>query len=59
MMPGDWGGDSIEPSGDIREAVAQIRGLFNAYREVGFTEEQAMDLIKVHLREVLGGARGA
>jgi hypothetical protein len=44
----------IEPSSDIREAVVQIRGLFNAYVEVGFSEDQAMDLVKEHLRSVLG-----
>lgn len=45
----------IEPSGDFRQGALAVRGMFLAYIEVGFTEEQAMRLILTHIN---AGGRG-
>jgi hypothetical protein len=38
----------IEPSGDLRFAAVNIRQMYLAFIETGFSEEQAMRLV-VHL----------
>lgn len=38
-----------ELNAEQREAVLMVRGMFLAYVAAGFTEEQAMDLVKTHL----------
>ena len=38
-----------ELTADQREGVLLVRGLFLAYVASGFTEEQAMELVKAHM----------
>jgi hypothetical protein len=38
-------GIRYESSGDARHSAAQLRGLFNAFTEVGFDEDQSMALV--------------
>lgn len=35
---------NIEPNGDFRTAAATIRQMYLAYMQVGFTEEQALQI---------------
>ena len=44
----------IEPNGDLRYAAASIRQMFLSFTEAGFTEEQALDLVK-HILPGIGG----
>lgn len=48
----------IEPSADARAAALAIRGMFNAYREVGFAPGEALLLIVAHIQATAreGGA---
>jgi hypothetical protein len=48
----------VEPSADLRQIALQIRGLYLAYRESGFTEEQAMDLVKAQISAAGKGSGG-
>lgn len=48
----------IEPSSDMRQMALMIRGTFLAYVEVGFTEEQAMELIKTNILAASGRGEG-
>jgi hypothetical protein len=43
----------IEPSGDLRFAAVNIRQMYVAFIESGFTDEQAMRLV-VHLLPGVG-----
>jgi len=43
-----------ELDADQRAAVLAVRGMFLAYVAAGFTEEQAMDLVKTQLAAVAG-----
>lgn len=40
-----YGGGQTEPSGDIRQVAAHLRQAYNAFREQGFTGEQAAYLV--------------
>lgn len=46
----------IEPNGDFRTAAATIRQMYLAYVQAGFTEEQAMQLVKHFLPNGGGNA---
>lgn len=37
----------VEPSADMRQAAAVLRDAFNAFVQSGFTEDQALEIIKV------------
>jgi hypothetical protein len=39
----------IEPDANVRNVARAQRAVFNAYVESGFTEEQALELLKVLL----------
>lgn len=45
-MIGPWPGSPVEPSSDIRQAALTFRGLYLALVAVGFTEEQALTLVR-------------
>jgi hypothetical protein len=40
----------IEPSSDVRQMALLLRAAFEAYVAVGFTEDQAMDLLKTQIK---------
>lgn len=44
----------IEPNGELRYAAATIRQMFLSFTEVGFTESQALELVK-HILPGLSG----
>ena len=35
-----------EPSADLRELASNAHEMFTAYKDAGFTDEQALDLVK-------------
>lgn len=43
-------GMNIEPHGDIRQGAATFYQFFVAYVQAGFTEDQAMELVKTILQ---------
>jgi len=38
-----------ELTAEQREGILAVRGLFLAYVQTGFSEEQAMELVKAHI----------
>lgn len=48
----------VEPSAELRQMALMVRSTYIAYREAGFTEEQAMDLIKTQIASASGGGSG-
>lgn len=45
-----------ELTAEQRQGVLMVRGLFLAYIASGFTEDQAMDLVKTHLASAAGSS---
>jgi hypothetical protein len=43
--------DSVEPSADIRQATLLVRQIYVGYVLAGFTEVEALELVKVHVKE--------
>lgn len=48
----------IEPHGDIREGAATMMQFYAAYLEVGFTPQQAMQLIVAMIPNIGAGGGG-
>jgi hypothetical protein len=47
----------IEPSADLRNVAAGVYELYTAYLMAGFTESQAMELIKVQVAAMVRNAK--
>lgn len=48
----------VDPIGGLTEAAATLHEMFTSYMEVGFTEQQAMQLVSATVAAMISGAGG-